>query len=39
MERKEVISSYIFQYTMNGSQDRKSNLILKAGTEEEVIKE
>ena len=38
-ERKEFILSYILQYIMNGSQDRKSNRNLEAGTEEEVMKE
>ena len=38
-ESKEFISSYILQYIMNGSQDRKSNMNLEAGTEEEVMKE
>ena len=36
---EEIISSYILQYIMNGSQDRKSNMNLEAGTEEEVMKE
>jgi hypothetical protein len=39
LERKEFISSYILQHIMNGSQDRKSNMNLEAGTEEEVMKE
>jgi hypothetical protein len=39
LERKEFISSYILQYIMSGSQDRKSNMNLEAGTEEEVMKE
>ena len=39
LEKKEFISSYILQYIMNGSQDRKSNMNLEAGTEEEVMKE
>jgi hypothetical protein len=39
LERKDFISSYILKYIMNGSQDRKSNINLEAGTEEEVMKE
>ena len=30
---------FTLQYIMNGSQDRKSNMNLEAGTEEEVMKE
>jgi hypothetical protein len=39
LERKEIISSYILQYVMNDSQDRKSNMNLEAGIEEEIMKE
>jgi hypothetical protein len=37
--KKEFISSYILQYIINGGQNRKSNINLEAGTEEEVMKE
>jgi hypothetical protein len=37
--RGKSISYYILQYIMDGSQDRKSNRNLEAGTEEEVMKE
>jgi hypothetical protein len=39
LERKEIISTYILRYIVNGSQERKSNMNLEAGTEKEVMKE